>query len=802
MDGNAGLRPRIDAAFERWARLVCRHRWATLACTLLFALVPVSQLPGLEMRASVQDFLHPGDPIRVLFEEFRRQFGSDESLMIAIETADVFDPAFLETLREIHHGFERQVPHVARITSLINARWTRESDGELVVGGLLEDWPDSAAAFATVRRRIYANPLYIDTLISRDATLATLIVQPEAFTSEWSEETALAGFGEMDSEAAEPPPSLSEREEAAMMAGIREVLARHEAPGLRFHIAGASALSELHRTVMLTDLSRFMALSAVGILGVLYLLFRNPWAVVLPFVVVAISLAASIGCMPLMGFAMMPTIHFMPSFLFCVGLCDSVHVLVLFFQHRRGGASRDEAVVFALRHSGLAILLTSLTTAGGLVAFADAELVPVAFLGVLAPLGVMIAFVFTVTLLPALLSLLPVGKAPHSPISADDAVLGRALLRIGDFGTRRPRAVVLGTAALAAVALLGATKIRFGHDPLGWFPEEEPLRQATLLLDRKLDGVMSVEILVDAGADDALHEPELLRRLDAIAAGAAGLRHAGLRVGKTVSIVDVVKEIHRALNEDRPEFHTVPRTREAVAQELVLFESAGSDDLGNFSDFSFRTARLNMRVPWVDASLYPDFLRRLEELVRENLGDLEFGVTGASALEGRVIGAIISSTARSYAIAFLVITPMMIVYLGSLRRGVLCMLPNLVPILFVLGVMGWTGIAVDGASLFVGAIILGLSVDDTIHFMHKFGQYHAATGSVGQAVRETLRTTGMALLFTTLVLATGFFTFTSAYTTNMANFGALTGFAVVTALLADVLLAPALMTLALKRSSQ
>jgi len=139
---------------------------------------------------------------------------------------------------------------------------------------------------------------------------------------------------------------------------------------------------------------------------------------------------------------------------------------------------------------------------------------------------------------------------------------------------------------------------------------------------------------------------------------------------------------------------------------------------------------------------------------------------------------------------------MMVVYVGSLRRGLLSMVPNLVPILFVLGLMGWTGVAVDGASLMVGAIILGLSVDDTIHFMHKYAQHRAASKSVREAVRETLSTTGMAMLFTTLVLAVGFFAFTSAYMRNMANFGALTGFAALTALLADVLLSPALMSLA------
>ena len=144
---------------------------------------------------------------------------------------------------------------------------------------------------------------------------------------------------------------------------------------------------------------------------------------------------------------------------------------------------------------------------------------------------------------------------------------------------------------------------------------------------------------------------------------------------------------------------------------------------------------------------------------------------------------------------------MMMLVVGSLRLGLVAMLPNLTPIVLTLGLMGWAGIAIEGANLLIGGIILGLAVDDTIHFMHKFRQYYAQHGDVSAAVRSTLLTTGSALLFTSLVLSAGFFTFSFAYMNNVAIFGALAGFATLAAFLADVLLAPALMTLATRRST-
>jgi predicted RND superfamily exporter protein len=433
------------------------------------------------------------------------------------------------------------------------------------------------------------------------------------------------------------------------------------------------------------------------------------------------------------------------------------------------------------------------------VAFASADLAPLAFLGVIAPLGVMLALLFTLTLLPALLAVVPIGDLARAPKPAAASVPGRILLRCGEVGSTRPRAVVMCTAALLLAAGIGASQIRFGHNTLLWFPEEEPLRVATELLDDRLRGISSVEVLAKTGEENALHDPDLLGRIEEFSRSAESLRNVDLSVGKTVSIVDVVKEIHKALNDGSPAFHTIPPSREAVAQELLLFENAGSDDLGDVADAVFSTARISLKVPWVDASLYPGFLDQLATRCRSVLrNDVKIEITGASAMEGRVLAAVVTGTARSYVIAFLLITPMMVIFVGRLGRGLISMIPNLVPIVLVLGLMGWAEIPIEGTSLLVGAIILGLAVDDTLHFMYKFGHYYEQSGNASQAVRATLQTTGVALLFTTLVLAAGFFTFTIAYMANVSIFGVLAGIAVLAAFLADVLLGPALMTLAVR----
>ncbi|HJO22053.1 MAG TPA: MMPL family transporter, partial [Myxococcota bacterium] len=232
----------------------------------------------------------------------------------------------------------------------------------------------------------------------------------------------------------------------------------------------------------------------------------------------------------------------------------------------------------------------------------------------------------------------------------------------------------------------------------------------------------------------------------------------------------------------------------------LLFENSGTDDLEKVADSRFQMARMSVRVPWVDAMLYPGFIAELKQRIGESLeGHVEFELTGSIVLLGEIFSAVILSMARSYLFALAVITPIMILLIGNLGRGLLAMIPNLIPLYLVLSVMGWLQIPLDASTLLVGGIVIGIAVDDTIHFMHKFNRYFEDSGDPQLAVRETLRTTGTAMLFTSLVLSLGLSVFLAAYLVNTLWFGLLAAFACATAFLADVTVAPALMVLVTRR---
>ncbi len=808
------MRHRIEILLEALGHSVYRHAWVVIAGLLVLVALGATQIPKIEVRASTDEFLRVNDPIRVEYDAFLAQFGRDDVIMLAIEPGEVFDFAFLEKLRQLHETLEAEVPHLREVQSLINARETRGEGDQLIVGELFENWPENEPELAAIRARALANPLYTDLILTHEADMTTLTVELEAFSPLFDSDDAFAGFGDAaDGDESElsrgaalagADAKLTGAQEAAAVATVNDIVARFDAPDFRIYAGGAPVLNTALMISLVRDIVLFTLLSTAMIALFLTVVFRRVLAVVAPLAIAVLSLVATLGVMGTVGIPAMPISEIVPSFLLSIGVGATVHLIAIFLQRLEAGASREDAVAGALGHSGLPIIMTSLTTAGGIASFATADLVPVAIFGVVAPLGILLTLAMTLLLGPAMLAVMPLRtpKIRRAEAPATPAPSIRLLVRLGDFATTHTGLVLGAGAALVVIAIVGMLRLEVSFDSLEWFPDDLPAKVAARKLDDRFGGSMALELLVDTGETDGLHQPEVLQAMDRARHTVAGLQVGDIVAGKSISLVDIVKEIHQALNEGRPEARVIPDDRALVSQELMLFENSGSDDLEDVVDTDFSLGRFSIRAPMVDGSHYPPFGEEVARIFDAELeGRAKARLTGMMVVMGRSFTASIETMFRSYAIALVVITPLMMLLLGSFRLGLIAMIPNLFPIVLTLGLMGWLGVPLEMFSLLIGSVALGLAVDDTIHFMHGFRRGFAATGSVEIAVRETLRTTGQALLFTSIVLSMGFLIYVLSDLNNLSRFGLLTAFSIAVAFLADVMLAPALMKVTARFSS-
>lgn len=573
---------------------------------------------------------------------------------------------------------------------------------------------------------------------------------------------------------------------------IREVVERHQGPGFQIFVAGSPVVvADIEKGIART-LSIMIPLSFLVIIVFLFVMFRRISGVVYPLLTMVLSLLASLGMMGLAGLPITHITSILPTFLLVVGIGDAVHILAIFYMKYDEGMGREDAIAYALGHSGLAVVMTSVTTAAGLLSFIAADVAPIVDLGYIAPAGVMLALLYTVVLIPALVALLPISK--KGPGRSAKPVIDRVLAAAAKSACANAGKIIAAALVITGLSVLGIASLRFSHNSMKWLPDDYPARQATEAIDGPLRGTVTLEVLVDTGRENGLHDPDVLNRLEESVRAVSGMQVGELHVGKAWTVTAILKEIHRALNENRPEFYAVPQDRKLAAQEFLLFEGSGSDDLEDVVDSSFRTARFTIKTPFHDAILYKGLMDRVRDHFQKTFPDARVVTTGIMSLFASMISNVVTTMAKSYAIALMVITLLMIVLIGRVRIGLLSMVPNLIPILMVLGIMGWFDIPLDLSTILVGSIAIGLVVDDTIHFMHNFRRYVEQTGDVEQAVLKTMQTTGKAMLITSIVLAAGFFLNTAAEMRNTVYFGVLTGLSVIFALVADYFLTPALMT--------
>ena len=792
------FRSRIEEGFGGWAHAVVRWRWLMILGMLAVAGGLATRLPLLELETSTEDYLFESDPAKIAYDAFREQFGRDQPLLVLVEPPEVFDLDFLAALVSLHRDLEDSVPHLAEVTSLYNVRSVRGEGSELIVDDLLEEMPSDVAELERFERYVLSTPSYLDSMISADGRIVMIVVEANAYSRSAPSEDVLAGFEEAATDGSDATERvlLSGRENTEFAEAILEVIERHRRDGVDIHLTGQPLITYALTRAMAEDFPRIFGAALILISVLIMLLFRRFSPVLLAALIVVLSLVSTLGISQLLDIPVSLPTQVLPTFLLAIGVGYAVHLMTIFFRAMAETDDRGAAMEVALRHVGLPILMTGVTTASGLLSFLAAEMEQVVDLGILGAVGVLVTLVFSLTLLPALLVVLPFRVRATQGLEGGNAFL-TACARAS---VHHPKTLVVLALFLALGSIALLPSLDHSANPMEYFPEGHWLRRSTAFADQRIGGMQTLEILVDTGRENGLHEPEVLAGLEGLAGLVATLADEGEEVGRTTSVLEVVKETHQALNENRPAFYAIPEDRALIAQELLLLENSGTDDLEDLVDTRFSKARFSVQTKWQDGVEKQRFIDRVSTRILASMGEeARVSMTGSVVLIARIATATAESLVKSYSLALILITPLMIFLIGSLRSGLVSMVPNLVPILATLGLLVVLDMEFDMFMMLGGCIAIGLAVDDSIHFIVGFRRYLAETGDPERAIERTMETTGRALLFTSVVLVAGFSVLGLSSMSNLGNLGLMTAFAIGLAFVLDVTVTPALLILTHRR---
>lgn len=759
-------------AVSRRPDWVVRHPVPVLAAIALVTALAGGVLvrwepPGLrlEIDPSTAPLLPRFDPARDAYENAVRDFGDDEVYVLAMRTDDVFRAERLAVLRRVHDAVA-QLPEVRRVTSLADVvafRWMPEEDW-LEVGRFIDEIPEDLDALTALREEAIGHPLYRRSLISDDGRTAAINVT----FRKMSDREFIAG-------------RIDQR--------IGDILAAEAEPGVTFHVAGRPHLKAQVYHLMLRDLRVLIPASLAVVAACLFLVFGTRRGVVLPIAVVLLATLWTFGAMAWLERPLSVLTTLLAPTLIAVGSVYGIHALSRYEEEAREAGTPREAVLRSLEHLRTPVLIAGLTTVIGFGALMWTDVPAVFELGAFAALGVACITLLTLTGLHAALALLPLRAAGERGFSGPiGARLEQLLGAWGGWVTRHSTACLVFFAVAAVAAAYAVPRIVIDTDYLSFFDEGSQVRRDFEAVNDLLAGAVPVYITLDGGGAARFRRPDALRAIERIQAGAEALPD----VSRTHALTDTVRVMNRAMSRDDPLQDRIPDTGPEVA-ELVFMAPKG--DLDRYTNANHSRVNVMVRTGAVGTAA----VRQVSEALRGVVdaadlpGDLSSVVTGNALLLARSADGIARGQPRSVALAVVAIFGLIALGLGSLRLGLVAMVPNVVPVLMFYGLLGLGVAPLSLPTSLIGCVALGIAIDDTVHYLVRYRAERRRGSTAAGANAIAIRRVGRPVAITSFALMAGFIVVAFSSFATLRQFGLLSAATMGLCLVTDLALLPALL---------
>jgi len=794
-------RSKIEKGFHYLGIRVIRYRLAILLMTVVVAGLAVTQLPKLSIATSVESSLARHDQTLTDYQRFRSQFGRDENIVLLISSSDIFSLEFLTTLKQFHGDLENSLPLLKEVSSLANAPYIEPVDSGVRVGGFLDNLPGTEEEAQRYRQRGHSYPGFQNLYFTPDSKHAMVVIKTQAVSALSVDGLRLLGYARGVRGAEAPPPpaeqqSISQVENIAVNGIVEAVIKEYQAPDFSIAFSGTPVYQYYVEPMVRSNMKKMCI--AILIVSVLFMpfLFGRGTGAILPPVTAILGLMVALGLMALLSVRFSLTSSMLPSILLSIGLTAPIHFLVVYYKHQKR-VGKFRGIIATMKHSGFPITMTSFTTAAGLLSFSFSDIVPIAELVNFTVVGILVILVFTLFTMPAFLSILQVVPGvKKGEANYEASIFNRTLLALGRLGVTRPYLVIILFLAGILVVGFSIPQLHFSHNQLDYFTEDSDFMRQVRLIEEQTGGFRALELLIDTQRERGIIDQDLLQamgQLDTHLRSETDIQGRAF-VGRTRSLVDLLKEISCVTTGQDQSSCPIPKDDPVLAEQFDHMARTVPEVLRKYTDDDLRMGRLTAMMYWKDAAHDVDFIARVREYAATLFDTgVKVVVTGVVSINAVIINAMMTSLAIGYSMGFLLITVLMILAIGDVRLGLLAMIPNLLPIIIALGVMGYLDIPLNTYTLIGGSIVIGLAVDDTIHFFHNFRRYYQKSGDINFAVSETLGSAGRALMATTLILVSSFWMRLFSDLKVVADFGLVMGIALLVAFLADVLLAPALL---------
>jgi len=686
-----------------------------------------------------------------VYDEFRATFGNGEDLLLTVTHPRLLSPAGLALVDAVTED----------VGALDGVRqvWSLTTVDELVAGEagpeprrlLSPPWTEAAVAAALER-----NPDFTGWLVSADRQTAGLVVEIDDRPDDGDHRTRL-------------------------IAGLRALEARHGGGEAALHLTGVAVQKHDVSVYVDRDQRLLLPLAMVVLAATLAAFFRRLDGVAVPLGVAGLTVLWTMGVYEWTGHATNAITSLLPPVLLVVALAASVHLYEVWRAGHDGATDRVERVVAALLAIAMPATLCAVTTAQGFLSLATSDIPGVVQFGVFAALGTVIAFVIGMTAVPIVLTWLP-------PPPASGARTHGTTARLLDFTSRvattRPGLVLAFFGILTLIAAAGIPRLRANTDLVAFLREDAPLRQDTAFVDAHLTGTLPLDFVVrrtDGAPIDSLDAFERLAALeDAV--------RAEPHVTTVTSLVALVRQLHRA--QAGTETLALPADQDTLRDELDLLEESGHDLVGRFAGPELRTLRLSVRLHAVGTAESAPLVDAIVADAGRVLGpDYRIVPTGPLYHVVHDSTRLVRQQVTSFGTAIVLVVAAIGLLFRSLPFTLVALIPNVMPIIWTGGLMGFAGIELSTGTAMIASAVLGLVVDDTIHYLAHYRRVLA--GDAVAAIHATTRAVGAPVTVASVALVLGFWVGALGSFRPTIYFSLLTGLTMITGVVCDLLVLPA-----------
>ncbi|MBS3757725.1 MAG: MMPL family transporter [Desulfobacterales bacterium] len=763
----------IERLFESVGRKIIRFRFICLAVIATILLITALGLPRLEFDTTIENYFPKDSPIFAKKQKFNAHFGNSDFVACLIRADDIFKPKILRMMQSLSDELKAKVPFADEVISLVDTTYCRSENGRIVVDRLVpEPVPSDPEKIAHIREQALSKELLADKIISKDGTEAWLVLQLEPYPENWKNSHHLS-----------PTNAVGKK--------ALEILSQPEYQKFDIQPTGWPVMVYEELIFTKNESAQLMTVAIVLAVLVLTVFLRSFRGVITPFLISIISLVIVFGMMGYLNIRVNALLFSVPVVLIlAISIGYSIHLFNYFNREFYANGSRKEAVYRAVRRAGWPICFSALTTIGALLSFVAIQLLPIQWLGTTSAVLIFCGYILVMTLAPILLSLGNNETARSDTTKTPELWSDKHFINLTHWIFNHSKAVLIVFVCILLFCIYGLTKIEININTENTYGPDVPYVNRMLeIADSDLGAFNTYNVLLDFNRPNAVKNPNILKKFETYIQKVRDLK----LTKKTYSILGILKEMNRLKHDGDDAYYKLPDGFIALGELFMEYEMlAEGPDLSRWLSDDYSMLRLQVGTNGLNAQETNREIDFLQKKAHELFPEAKINITGGMPEYAALNHYVAKGQINSVCIALAVIALLMIIVFRNVRLGLIGLIPNITPLLVIGGFMGLTHTPLDFLTITIAPMILGLSVDDTIHFLDYIKSEYRFTQNYLQATSCALKVVGRALFTTTFVIVVAFSIYGFSDLNIMVNLGILVILGITSALLADYFVTPIL----------